>query len=41
MMSQRKLDMAGTWLTIRKRAKRTPDITVKNTQIFKKNPTFN
>ena len=32
MMSQRKVDTVGTWLTIRKRAKRMPDILVETTQ---------
>ena len=31
MTSQRKLDMAGTWSTVEKWPKRTPDITVKTT----------
>ena len=31
MTSQKKLDLVGTWSTIQKRAKRTPDIIVKTT----------
>ena len=31
MMSQRRLEMAGTWSTVEKRAKRMPDITVETT----------
>ena len=34
MMSQRKLDMVGTYLTVRKRAKRTPDTIVQTTDSF-------
>ena len=33
-MSQRKLDMVGTYLTVRKRAKRTPDTIVQTTDSF-------
>ena len=32
MMSQRKLDMVGTWSTVGKQPKRTPDITVQTTK---------
>ena len=31
MTSQRKLDIVGTWSTVGKQAKRTPDITVETT----------
>ena len=34
MMSQRKFDMVGTWSSIRKRAKRTPDIIVETTSFL-------
>ena len=33
MLSQRKLDMVGTWSTVEKPAKRMPDITVETTNV--------
>ena len=34
MISQRKLDMVGTWWAVGKRAKRMPDITVETTGLI-------